>query len=595
MTGDIRTHHSGHVNIVATPPEKIETGNTVLFNKTHISQAKALSLYSESQKATEAMLAVLSDKTPRSSSALLVNNGAPELREPRAFAGADTKLNSNAMFTKLAGNALILLGNVSLEQLANRLAIILANSAAVTQFNEVLAAQFQQAVAANTAAMGTANTDAELLQTAQNLAEVKQQIYDQAKSQLSQLSPEDPEHAAALGRFESAEQELAEAAGQLDKAQVQANASYQAARDTALVVDELFNKLQGLANASAPVIEQQEKQSLNAIARMLLLIGTFIKLVGKNSEKALENDSALFQRIQESRQQEMQRKSDEYTAEVRKAEVLNKAMGCVGKILGGLITALSIVGAVFSGGASLVFAAVGLALMVGDAIGKAATGVSFMEKALSPLMENIIKPLVDALSKGIAKMLERLGVDAATANMVGGIVGTLVAAALIIAVVVVGKAAAGKVASTAFANMVNEAIKKLIPNILKNVAAKSSTTISNGVKRLLEKLTLPSDKAALANYTNRLNTINVSVGLGSETAQAGGRIARGMYEKNAQDILASFTLSAAVMDQMRHLLELMVEKFGESQSSMQRQWADLIAAQTHAAETHKTIIRNSFA
>ncbi|WP_269816400.1 type III secretion system translocon subunit SctE [Shigella boydii] len=30
----------------------------------------------------------------------------------------------------------------------------------------------------------------------------------------------------------------------------------------------------------------------------------------------------------------MERKSDEYAAEVRKAEELNRVMGCVGKILG---------------------------------------------------------------------------------------------------------------------------------------------------------------------------------------------------------------------------------------------------------------------
>ncbi len=48
-------------------------------------------------------------------------------------------------------------------------------------------------------------------------------------------------------------------------------------------------------------------------------------------------------------------------------------MGCIGKVLGALLTIVSVVAAVFTGGASLALAAVGLAVMVADEIVKAAT------------------------------------------------------------------------------------------------------------------------------------------------------------------------------------------------------------------------------
>lgn len=84
-------------------------------------------------------------------------------------------------------------------------------------------------------------------------------------------------------------------------------------------------------------------------------------------------------------------------------------MGCVGKIVGALLTIASVIGAVFSGGASLALAAVGLALMVADEIVKAATGTSFIQQALNPIMEAVLKPLMEAIGKAISKALEALG------------------------------------------------------------------------------------------------------------------------------------------------------------------------------------------
>ncbi|WP_413741750.1 type III secretion system translocon subunit SctE [Sodalis sp. RH15] len=595
MTDISKPLSSSQVHIFTTPAKGNEAVNTALYNKTHITQEKALSLFQESQKAALAMLAVMNDNAAQSTSRPLAESGAPELREPAKPVGADAKLSGSAVFTLLAGNAMMLLGNHSLVQLADRLQIIQANSEALQQANEALAQQFQQAVDSSAAALSAAEADSASLQTAQNSLAEKQENYDQAKNRLDLLSPEDPEYTAALSRFESAERELSDAARDVAQAQVKAGESYQAARESSLLLDDLFRKMQGTANIPSPMMKESAEQSLSTMARMLFLISTLMKLMGENNEKALANDQELFLNIQESEQRSLKIQGDKHAEEMKKAEALNTAMGCVGRILGGLITLISVVGAIFSGGASLAIAAVGIALMVGDEISKAVTGVSFMEKALSPIMDNIIKPLVDALSKGIAKMLERLGMDAATANMIGGIVGTLVAAALVIAVMIVGKAAAGKVASTAFANMVKEALKDILPVVLKNAATTVNSAVRSGVRRALDRLKMASDKEALQLYSNRLNTISAGTALGSETIQGGIGVARGFAEKNAADIEASFTLSSAVMAQIRQLIEQLIEKFADSQQDQQRLMAMLSDAQTNTGQTQKSILRNSIA
>lgn len=94
---------------------------------------------------------------------------------------------------------------------------------------------------------------------------------------------------------------------------------------------------------------------------------------------------------------------------MRKAEELNRTMGCIGKILGAVLTVISVVAAAFTGGASLALAAIGVALMVADEVVKATTGVSFMEEALKPLMDKVLKPLMDLLGKAITKALESMG------------------------------------------------------------------------------------------------------------------------------------------------------------------------------------------
>ncbi|WP_175648885.1 type III secretion system translocon subunit SctE, partial [Burkholderia pseudomallei] len=71
------------------------------------------------------------------------------------------------------------------------------------------------------------------------------------------------------------------------------------------------------------------------------------------------------------REAERQNRSDEYQAQAKKAEEMQKTMGCIGKIVGWVITAVSFAAAAFTGGASLALAAVGLALAVGDEISRA--------------------------------------------------------------------------------------------------------------------------------------------------------------------------------------------------------------------------------
>ena len=289
-----------------------------------------------------------------------------------------------------------------------------------------------------------------------------------------------------------------------------------------------------------------------------MLLSIFIELVGKNNEESLKNDMALFRTLQESRQEEMLRKSEEYQEETRKAEVLNRTMGCVGKVVGALLTVASVVAAAFTGGAALGLAAASLALILTDGIVKAATGISFIQEALNPVIQHVLKPLMDIIGKAVAEILKGFGVDKTSAEMVGNILGAILAAVtsvvVIAGVAILGKGAVSKLGHV-LKKMMDEAVKKLLPDVLKHVMRNGNQILSHGIQRLAG---VSGSRAVLLNKT----VLGVS---GANTAaQSGATVAEGVFLKKASDAFADFTLSRFSSEQLRQWLKQAVDIFEDN-------------------------------
>lgn len=333
-----------------------------------------------------------------------------------------------------------------------------------------------------------------------------------------------------------------------------------------------------------------------------MLMAMFIEIVGKNNEEGLQNDLALFNALQEGRQAEMEKKSAEFREETRKAEETNRIMGCIGKVLGALLTIVSVVAAVFTGGASLALAAVGLAVMVADEIVKAATGVSFIQQALNPIMEHVLKPLMELIGKAITKALEGLGVDKKTAEMAGSIVGAIVAAiamvVVIVVVAVVGKGAAAKLGS-ALSKMMGETIKKLVPNVLKQLAQNGNKLftrmqrITSGLGNVGSKMGLQTNALSKELVGNTLNKVALGIEVTNTAAQSAGGVAEGVFIKNASEALADFTLARFAMDQIQQWLKQSVEIFGENQKVTAELQKVMYSAVQQNADASRFILRQS--
>ncbi|PRP70978.1 pathogenicity island 1 effector protein SipB [Chromobacterium amazonense] len=528
----------------------------------------------------------------------------PKLKQPDAK--AQDELNGAGKLALLLGQLMALLGDVSLSQFESRLSIWQAMMDAQKAEGEQLSQELksaqeeaEQATEAYQSAVGD-------LDKAKAVLDAAKQKLAQAQAKLEGMSPDDPAYAQALSECDQAQAEANRSQQKVDKAETEAMAAHKLATDKAKVLDNKLTQAQGMVGKN-DAVQQGGIDSLSNTSKLTMLMAMFMQLVGKNSEESLKNDLELFKVIQESRQKEMDKKSAEYQEEVRKAEELNRIMGCVGKVLGALLTVVSVVAAAFTGGASLALAAVGIALMVADSIVKATTGESFIQKALDPLMENVFKPLMEGLGKFISEQLEKLGVDKKTADLVGSIVGAVVGAlamvGAMVVVAMVGKGAASKLAG-AMSKLLGDTIKKIVPSVLKEVAKGGTKMFNQGMQRLTNALGDAGRSTGLRateeNLTREmvasaLNRVAVGGQFAQTTSQGGGEIAQGVFLKNATELMADFTLARSELAQIEQWMKDAVEAFSERQQLTEELHKNIAIAGQQSLEAGRFVLQQTHA
>lgn len=504
------------------------------------------------------------------------------LREPTAE--ALEQLSSGGQLTLLLGRLATLMGDNSVSQLTSRLENYLAMMASQQRQGELLSEAFQAAFEQAQSAMDTCESALDNLKTAQTAYNNSVKKLELAETKLNELTPDSPDYEVLKQQIGTLQNELSVHRNNLETALSATETANNSAREQTEKLDNIASRIQGNILTSNQT-RQYQTDNLNSIARFTMLLSIFIELVGKNNEESLKNDMALFRTLQESRQKEMLKKSEEYLAETQKAEELNRTMGCVGKVLGALVTVASVVAAVFTGGAALVLAAVSLALILADEIVKASTGISFIQQALNPVIQHVLKPLMDIIGKVISDVLKGLGMNSATAEMVGNILGAVVAAVamvvVIVGVAVLGKGAVAKLGDV-LGRMMNEMVKKLLPDVLKQVMQNGSRVLTQGVQRLA---------GVSGRQSIILNKMALGMTGGNVIAQSGGAIAEGVFLKKASDAYASFSMALFSGEQIRMWLKEAVEKFGDNNNITQELQKTLSSVIQQHSDTSRSVLR----
>ncbi len=202
-------------------------------------------------------------------------------------------------------------------------------------------------------------------------------------------------------------------------------------------------------NMKTALLQQQYTNGLSNKASAELAMLEMLILMDEN---ALEAANAMVQKkklIQQAEVAAAEKAMNEAIENKRKAD----AMGCIAKLIAAIVTIVSFAAALFTGGASLVFASIAMAVLVVDTAlqlaGKKTLTDMFMEKAIKPLMELLAKGLEGmGLSKDIAQ----------------GLAMALMAVALII-VMVVSMGAAGSALGSIAGPLGKAASQAMINNI----------------------------------------------------------------------------------------------------------------------------------
>lgn len=203
-------------------------------------------------------------------------------------------------------------------------------------------------------------------------------------------------------------------------------------------------------------------QSFNKNENLTYLMAMIAQLIDASNGDVTAASAELNQKLSEGAVQNAKTKAHEYEIQVKKAEQVHKAMGVFGKILGWVVAVVGFVCAAFTGGAALVIATAGLGLALGDEIQQDVTGGSFLQSAMKPIMDSVIMPLVKITSQVCTDVFEELGVPKRAAEIIGQILGPIVATVLLIGGVIL----AGKIGNKMCGNLMGDIMKKVMDSTI---------------------------------------------------------------------------------------------------------------------------------
>lgn len=549
----------------------------------------------------------------------------PHSTEPQAAKKSESDLNGSARATGLLGRMMQLCTQASQQN-------ILAN---VSFFNALLHGQgvayLELSAALEKEGMQWAN-DFDALKAAQTQADVLQKkiisandILKNAQRYLNGLenaaTQQDPVSTELQMQIDVAKAAVAEAQGSVTTAvanyshyiKANLNPAMKAESDAKAALAMTQQKAQELVRALPAqqfrAIEGKVKQQDPQAKGLTFLMALLSQLINQSSSEDLKATAELKQKLSEAAAKDAEKKVQEYEEQVRKAEEMQKTMGCVGKILGWAITAVSFTAAAFTGGASLALAAVGLALAVGDEINQAVNGFSFMAKAMEPMMDYIVKPMMEFMAAIYAEILQGFGVDKESAETIGQIMGAIAAAAAMIAGVMVAGSALSKVfgsimhkigsdvaeevSKNVAVQVEKEVAKDITQNVVSGVVKESAKEVSGRVTRqAMQRLmnstlgqvfkrvsqgigrSLSIDEHKMAQVATRTQMASTIASMGNTTIQGISSVITAEMLVEAAKSKAHMMKDAAMQDLLNEMMNRAVDTF------------------THRMETVNSIIKN---
>ncbi len=462
------------------------------------------------------------------------------------------------------------------QRLAQRTATAAELSEAIRLAQEVV----EQAMAGMESAEGELLAAAEALKQAE--AEVKR--LEQA---LADAAPEEQD--AIRAELETAKGKTAEAQLKMD-AGMDALLKASAALDQALNDLEDFKSQADKLDPNGSVSARGDEKARTNAATLSELLAVLQEIIGKANDAKLEADTQLVQEVLRLREAENLRRSQEYQEELAKAEAAQKKMGCIGKIIGWVVTVVAVVAAPFTGGASMVLAGVGLALAIGSEL-----GFDLMGKIMEPIMK-LVMELVKAVGNGIGDVLTSLGVDPAIADKIKDVLGVIAVAAMIIAAVVLTKKVAGteavKQLAQAVTRAISQAVSKALPQMLKSAARSVSSTVDDVARKVSETAgkALGRDPDTLASVAGTTMKASQALQFANQTSQGIGNVVIADMYITIAELMAKIEVGLVDSAILRELIQKILDYFIQTNNLVLDLFEKMTDVQTVQHETATFVV-----
>ncbi|PBJ14719.1 Invasin IpaB [Pseudomonas ogarae] len=566
----------------ASPAFQGAMSRSEAFEKYGAAASKAARTVDYQEAGQKALADLMSVKYEGHNGPCAANTGRPALHPPAPRADGNKQETNGDLFMLLMAMISELIGEVDVKKLKNRLAMLQSMAGARQQAHQNLSAQYTAAVEAMAAAEGNVGSGQEHLDQLQERVLHFQGLLAESEARLAQLDPESPEYAQELARRDQLRGDLASHTQTLQTATAAHLKLIEVANACARTVTAVVAKMQE-SSVNGSAIKDTDEKALSSSALALLNRLKIIELLGESAQNKEELSQELFQELQARLQEHMQRESDKYLEEVRKAEALQKTMGCIGKIIGAILTVATIAAGVLTANPVLIaVGVVGAAVMIADTVIQEKTGVSFMAEAMKPLTV-VMQEAIKRFSELYTQLLIELGVDEDKAKKIGqiagmiqGIVSTLAAVAL---VAVVGAQVIGPMVS-AVASKLASVVAQAAPaamQAMKQVATSVGNTLTQMLTQLRGFITNGADPVLLARYAANLEIAQAVTEFGNVAVQGGLQIKSGQHQAQAAVHLADVRVRMAISEAISAYLTQVVDDYGQAMRERTRQIEQLFA------------------
>ncbi|WP_282296416.1 type III secretion system translocon subunit SctE [Stenotrophomonas sp. PS02289] len=496
--------------------------------------------------------------------------GTPELRQadlPRLMRAAQQQNQASPAQQQFTPEAVLLMISMQLSvvikdensrSLASQLELVKARLAARAASAAELSEAIKLAQAVVEAALGEAGVaEGELAAAAEALKKAQADVA-RLEQELAAAPP--AEQDAIRAQLEAAKANVAVQQGRLDAAHAKLNEALRTV-DSALKDLEDFKTQADQIDPSRSISARGDDKALSNQAELEFLLATLQKIIGDANLKKFAKDTEFVQAMLKAREAENLRRSEEYQRELEKAEQAQKKMGCLGKIIGWVVTVVAVIAAPFTGGASMALAGIGLALAIGQEFGFDPLG-----KVLEPIMKLIMK-LVQEVAKVVGSVLKSLGVSADIVDKIKDVIAIIAVAAMVVAIAFVSK----KVASTAAVQMVTKAVTKAVTDAISKALPAIIKAAAHAVKQAVDDVAAALTKSVskvvgtssdtLARRAGQATTAMHVMQFANQTSQGVGSIVIADMHLDAAKMLAELERGMADSAIFRDLIQMILDYY----------------------------------